>query len=148
MPYNTRTQAKETQMTATQVQLKESTQEYIAGLVEDSYYEEDIYVFINEYGEDTFVKYYEDFVRIGESVSYDAVDAFVAEFGFDNLDNFDDAYNGEWSDFDSFAENFFNEIYGHLVPEELESYIDYDAFAKDLAWDYVINNNYVFNRNF
>jgi hypothetical protein len=149
MPYNTQRQAKETEMTATQVQLQESTQEYIKQLVEESYYEPDMWVFINEHGEDNFVKYYEEFVSTGEKINdYDAVDAFVEEFGLDNLQHFEDAYNGEWSDFNSFAENFFDEVYGHMVPEEISNYIDYDAFANDLKYDYLFNSNYVFYHNF
>jgi hypothetical protein len=148
MPYNTFTQAKNPAMTETQVQFKESTQELIDELIEQSYYNEDMYIFINEYGEDNFVKYYEDFVQLGESYSYDAVESFIAEFGIQEMSSFEDAYNGEWSDFNSFAENFFDDIYGHLVPEEISSYIDYDAFAKDLAYDYTMNGNYVFNRNY
>jgi antirestriction protein len=135
-------------MTATQVQLKESTVEFMNELMEDNYYDGDMYVFINEYGEDNFVQYYEKFVECGENVSYDAVDAFIAEFGLTELDHFEDAYNGEWSCFQSFAENFFDDIYGHEIPDYLQCYIDYDAFAKDLAYDYVMNGNYVFNRNY
>jgi len=146
MPYNTRTQAKEPKMTETQLQ--PSTQEYLKQLVEDSYYSEDMYIFINEYGEDNFVKYYEQYVNLGEKLDYNAVDAFAQEFGLENLDYFEDAYNGEWSDFDSFAENFFDELYGHLVPEAISSYIDYEKFANDLKYDYTINNNFVFSRNF
>jgi len=107
-----------------------------------------MYIFINEYGEDNFVKYYEQYVNLGEKLDYNAVDAFAQEFGLENLDYFEDAYNGEWSDFDSFAENFFDELYGHLVPEAISSYIDYEKFANDLKYDYTINNNFVFSRNF
>lgn len=135
-------------MTATQVQLKESTVEFMNELMGDNYYDGDMYVFINEYGEDNFVAYYEKYVECGESVNYDAVDAFIAEFGITELDNFEDAYNGEWSSFQSFAQSFFDEIYGCQIPEHLQCYIDYDAFAKDLAYDYTMNGDYVFNRNY
>lgn len=135
-------------MTATQVQLKEDTLEFIASLVEDSYYEPDMYVFINEYGEDAFVQHYEQFVEFGEEYSYDAVDAFIKEFSLDDLNSFQDAYHGEWSDFSAFAENFFDDVYGYQVPEHLHSYIDYESFANDLQHDYLINNNFVFSRCF
>jgi antirestriction protein len=135
-------------MTATQVQLKESTVEFMNELMESNYYDGDMYVFINEYGEDNFVNSYEQYVELGEKVSYDAVDAFIAEFGMTELDNFLEAYYGEWSSFQSFSESFFADLYAHQIPEHLHSYIDYDAFARDLSYDFVINGDYVFNRNF
>jgi antirestriction protein len=113
-----------------------------------SYYDADMYDFINLYGEDNFMNYYEQYVQLGENHSYDAVDAFIDEFSLDDLNYFEDAYSGEWESFDDFAEQYFTDVYGYLVPEEIESYIDYEAFANDLAFDYVTNNNYVFNRNF
>jgi hypothetical protein len=135
-------------MTATQVQLKEDTLEFIASLVEDSYYEPDMYVFINEYGEDAFVLYYEKFLELGEEYSYEPVEAFIKEFSLNDLDSFQDAYHGEWSNFSAFAENFFDDVYGHEVPEHLQCYIDYRSFADDLLNDYLIIDNFVFSRCF
>ena len=135
-------------MTST-LNLQESTVQFINQLVEDSYCEEDIYDFIEQYGENNFVNFYENYVNVGETVGdYNAVDAFVLAFGLDNLDHFEDSYNGEWDTFEDFAQHFFDDVYGHLVPEEISSYIDYDAFAKDLNYDYLIEGNYVFSRNF
>lgn len=46
-------------------------------------------------------------------------------------------YHGSAKDFEEFAENFFDDVYGHEVPEHLKSYIDYEAFARDLEHDYL-----------
>ena len=50
------------QMTATQIQLKVETEDFITHLLEENYYDEDIYEFINEHGEDNFVEFYEQYV--------------------------------------------------------------------------------------
>jgi len=63
-------------MTATEVQLKESTVEYIKELVENNYHDGDIYEFINQYGEDALESCYEDYCELGEDYTYSAVDAF------------------------------------------------------------------------
>jgi hypothetical protein len=56
-----------------------------------------------------------------------------------NINNADDVINyhndnyiGEAICFDDFAVNYFDEHYQHLIPEHLQSYIDYDKFADEL----------------
>lgn len=48
----------------------------------------------------------------------------------------EDNYEGEWDSFQDFAEYTFNECYGHEIPEHIRFYIDYEAFARDLSYDY------------
>ena len=47
-------------------------------------------------------------------------------------DSFQDAYCGEWDSEQAYAENLFDELYLHEVPEHVQHYIDYEAFAHDL----------------
>jgi len=53
------------------------------------------------------------------------------------LDDIEDRYQGQWGSDREFAENFFDEIYLPNVPEFMQLYIDYDAFARDLMVDYI-----------
>ena len=45
------------------------------------------------------------------------------------VDGFEEAYRGEYYSERDFAEDFFNDIYLHEIPEHLHDYIDYEAFA-------------------
>ena len=47
-------------------------------------------------------------------------------------DGFQDAYCGEWDSEQAYAENLFDELYAHEVPEHIAPYIDYEAFTHDL----------------
>jgi hypothetical protein len=112
-------------MTATQVELKTETQDFIAELVENSYCEEDIYDFIEEQGEDNLVNYYEDYCELGEEYSYDAVDAFVAEFGIQSIAGFEDAYRGGYSSKADYAEQYVTDCYTTDLPGFVE--VDWEA---------------------
>lgn len=131
-------------MPATQVELKTETQELISELVEDSYAVDDIYEFIAEYGESNFVEHYENYVQFGESHSYEAVDAFIEEFGIDNFQSFEDAYRGEWNSKAEYAENYVTDCYSIDHPGFLE--IDWDATFENL--DCVYANGFVFDSQF
>jgi hypothetical protein len=124
--------------------LKESTVEYIKDLVEDNYYDEDIYEFINEHGEDNLVKYYEDYCKLGEEYSYDAVDAFLEYFGFDQLSGFQDSYRGSYESKGHFAEDFVNDCYCVDIPGFLE--IDWETSFDNL--DFVYQDGFVFDTSF
>lgn len=135
-------------MTAT-LTLKPETEEFIQELTEEnSYDEESIYEFIDEHGEDNFVKYYEEYVEIGENGSYESVDAFVDEFGLENLGSFEDAYYGSWDSPEDFVESFVNDYcYDLNLPSFVE--VDWTAtWERNLQYDFTFNNGFVFNRNF
>jgi antirestriction protein len=53
-------------------------------------------------------------------------------------EGFEDACCGEWDSEGAYAEDLFDELYAHDVPEHIAPYIDYEAFARDLF----INDNY------
>ena len=133
-------------MTATQVQLKESTQELIANLVENNYYDEDIYTFIEQYSEDA-LSYYEDYCECGEDYSYEAVDAFCSEFGVENIRNFQDAYYGEYETPEIFVQNYVNECCDVNVPDYLV--IDWEAtWNSQFQYDFSFVEGFIFNKNF
>ena len=60
--------------------------------------------------------------------------AYADNMGIDHAtaDGFQDAYCGEWDSEQAYAENLFDELYLHEVPEHIQPYIDYEAYARDL----------------
>ena len=53
-------------------------------------------------------------------------------------EGFEEAYCGEWESEEAYAEELFDELYAHEIPEHLRCYVDYEAFSRDLF----INDNY------
>lgn len=56
-----------------------------------------------------------------------------------------DCYMGQYRNFRDFAEEIFRNT--HYIPEDLESYIDWEAIASDLGYGYdITKSGYVFSR--
>lgn len=47
----------------------------------------------------------------------------------------DEAFIPE-QDFEEYAEQLFDDVYGYALPDNIKFYIDYGAFARDLDMDY------------
>ena len=61
------------------------------------------------------------------------------------VDTFRDQYCGEWDSETAYAEQLFDELYLHDIPSYARSYINYEAFARDLfMYDYDYIEGYVF----
>ena len=119
----------------------------IEELLEDSYSLEDIINFIDENSEEDFRKYYEDYCTIGEEISYEAVDAFIEEFGLQSFSPtaFEDSYRGQWESKAQYAENYVSDCYVVDLPGFLE--IDWEASFENLG--VIFNGNgYVFGTQF
>lgn len=60
--------------------------------------------------------------------------AYADHIGSDHAtaEGFQDAFCGEWESERAYAEDLFDDLYGHEVPEYIDNYIDYEAFAHDL----------------
>jgi len=72
--------------------------------------------------------------------------AFIDITGYWDTDEFDSRYQGEWDSKRDFAEQLAEDL-GYLdnIPEHLQGYFDYDAFARDLFLDgYTFENGSVF----
>lgn len=127
-------------------QLNVRTISAIDNRIADNYYLNDMIDFINEHGAANFYNHYDEYVDTAEDYSYSAVNAFVDEFGIECVQYFQDAYQGEYSSEEQFAEQFVNDIYGE-VPAYLV--VDWTAtWEQNLQYDFVINNGFVFNKNF
>jgi hypothetical protein len=107
--------------------LNAETVEKIEELKDENYALEDMLEFIDEYNEKAFVEHYEEYVRCGEAIGYEAVDALASEMGIDCIVDCDERYQGHYHNEAEFAEEFTNEIYG-----EVPSYLVVDWQA---TWD-------------
>lgn len=122
------------------------TVEKIDELLEENYCLEDIIEFIDQNNEKDFRDHYEDYVTAGEEYSYEAVDAFVEEFGLDCVSFFTDSYQGEYSSEAEFAEQFHDDM-GYEIPNFVV--VDWQAtWDQNLYYDYSYVNGFVFNKNF
>ena len=78
----------------------------------------------------------DDLAQLGALIEEhgEAYAAYADHVGTDYAtpDGFQDDYRGEWDREKDFAEELFDELYLHEVPEHIQGYIDYDAFARDL----------------
>lgn len=106
--------------------LAATTVEKIDELIEENYALDDILEFIDTYNERMFVDNYEEYVRCGEVIGYDAVDAYAEENGIDNIEDCDSRFRGWYQSEADFAEEFYSELYE--VPSALV--IDWQA-----TWD-------------
>lgn len=91
------------------------------------------------------------FDKIIEYANHDdreAVDAFLCCYGIDELDKFEDAYQGKFDSEVDFAYHIIDECYDiERTMGNLSFYFDYDKFARDLFMcDYFFDNGYVFRR--
>ena len=80
-------------------------------LKEENYALDDMLEFIDTYNERMFVDNYEEYVRCGEAIGYDAVDAYAEENGIDNIEDCDERFRGWYESEADFAEEYYSELY-------------------------------------
>ena len=115
--------------------LAANTVEMIDELIDENYDLDAMLVFIDEHNEKDFVNYYEEYVRCGEAIGYEAVDALIEEMGcISYIEDCDERYQGFYDDEAEFAEYFHNEM-GNYVPEGIV--VDWEAtWDTSLRYDY------------
>ena len=101
------------------------------------------------YGDEWAIHDYSNFPDLGENPdldkvievaqlikdnSYEAVKGFLDNWSVEDLEHFEESFCGAYSSFNEYAEQLFDDTME--VPEHLTSYIDYDAFSRDLSFDY------------
>jgi hypothetical protein len=123
------------------------TVEKIEELVEDNYDLDDILEFVDNNSEADLISYYEDYVKVGENVGYDVVDAFVKYHGsMCYVENVEEAFRSAYYDEETFAEEFYNDVYGE-VPSILV--VDWKAvWDQSLSYDYDFIEGFVFSSSF
>jgi antirestriction protein len=116
--------------------LAATTVEKIDELIEENYALDDMLEFIDEYNENDFVAYYEEYVRVGEIIGYEAVDALIGEMGcVSDIEDCEDRYRGEYRSEADFAEEYYAELYD--VPTALV--VDWQA-----TWDTALRYDFTF----
>lgn len=85
--------------------------------------------------EEEFEKIYEYYLM--NDNEQDAYEAFVDYTGNDNVESFRDAYEGRFNSAEDFAYHMVDNIgWDGVGKENLETYFDYDAFGRDMMFDY------------
>ncbi len=121
-----------------QEMLNAETVEKIDELLDEQYSLEDMLTFIDEYNERAFINNYEEYVRCGEAIGYEAVDALASEMGIDYITDCDERYQGHYHSEADFAEEFYSELYE--VPSALV--IDWQAtWDTSLYYDFTACND-------
>jgi hypothetical protein len=96
--------------------LNPPTVEKIDELLEENYFLGDMLEFIDNYNENDFVAYYEEYVRCGEAIGYEAVDALIGEMGcMSDIEDCDERYQGCYHNEAEFAEEYVTEM-GYDIP--------------------------------
>ena len=115
--------------------LNTQTVEKIDQLLDESYALDDMLEFIDEHNEDDFVAHYEEYVRCGEAIGYEAVDALISEMGcVSYIEDCDERYQGCFHNVAEFAEAFYDEM-GDIIPVGIV--VDWDAtWETSLRYDY------------
>jgi hypothetical protein len=113
--------------------------EKIDELLEENYALEDMLEFIDTYNENDFVAYYEEYVRCGEAIGYEAVDALIGETGYmGDVEDCDERYQGCYNDEAEFAEEFYSGLYD--LPCAIV--VDWEAtWEQNLRYDFTSCND-------
>ena len=134
--------------------LSADVQAEITYLVNDEGYPlSDIREFIEQYGVEAYSDgHYMTWCELTERSGADteAVEAFVDEFGIQNLESFEDAYRGEYDSEEDFAQQYFDNMYSSVGQlEGVGLVVDWQAtWDTNLRYDFSYNNGYVFRSDF
>jgi len=109
-------------------------------LKEENYALDDMLEFIDNHNESDFVAYYEEYVRCGEAIGYEAVDALIAELGdVSYIEDCDERYQGHYHNEAEFAEEFVTEM-GYDIPSIVV--VDWEAtWETSLRYDFTACND-------
>ncbi len=115
------------------------TVDKIDELLDENYALDDMLEFIDAHNTDDFCNFYEEYVRCGEAIGYEAVDALIDEMGdMSYIDCCDERYRGCYHNEAEFAEEFYSELYD--VPSALV--IDWEqTWETSLRYDFTACND-------
>ena len=131
------------------VEMTDSVTELFNELVDDGHDADILQSFIDEYGKSNFVDYIEEYLQAVDYHGEDAVAAFLDNFNIEDINNFNDAYQGQWDSGAEFAQNLAEDCCE--VPREMSSWIEIDWKASwdNLSYDYTEGNGgHIFSQNF
>ena len=115
--------------------LNAHTVEFIDERLEDNYALDDMLEFIDTHNETDFCNYYEEYVRCGEAIGYEAVDALIEEMGdMSYIECCDERFRGEYESTADFAEEFTTDVYGDIPSHVV---VDWEAtYDNNLRYDF------------
>ena len=91
-------------------------------------------------------EYQEVYTKLCGDYGKDAVDAFLELYSEDDLESFEEAYQGRYDSEAAFAEEFTTDIYGFDAPSFVV--VDWDAtWDHNLRYDFDFEDGFVFNKN-
>lgn len=110
----------------------------------------DIQDFIEVHGAQAYADgHYVTWCQLEEEIGANtaAIEAFVEEFGINDIDRFEDAYYGEYDSEAEFAEHYTTDCYPMDMPEWVV--VDWQAtWDNELSDDFTYNNGYVFRSTY
>lgn len=99
---------------------KEILTERVVDMIEDMLEDYDLQAmltFIDEHNEDDFFHFYAEYVRCGEAIGFEAVDAYIEQEGCVSVvDNCDERYQGCYQSTADFAEDYYTNCIGVNIP--------------------------------
>ena len=113
----------------------------IDNLLEESYDLPAMLEFIDEHNEEDFFHFYEEYVRCGEAIGYEAVDALIEEQGCCSVvDSCDERYQGCYQSTSDFAEEFYTNTMCLDLPAAIV--VDWEAtWDTSLYYDFTACND-------
>ena len=106
-------------------------------LLEDVMDEELALEFIEEHGEEKFGEYYEKYETLVEEYGQWLVDAFIEDYFLDDIEHFEDSYQGEYAGGAEFAEQIASDC--GYISRDMPSWIEIDwtkTWENNLSYDY------------
>ena len=121
--------------------LNAHTVNQIDELLDENYALDDMLEFIDAHDETAFVNHYEEYVRCGEAIGYEAVDALIEEMGdVSYIDCCDERYQGFYDNEAEFAEEFYTSTMGYDLPPAIV--VDWEAtWEQNLRYDFTACND-------
>ena len=104
--------------------------------------------FIENHSEEEFVDHYETYNRLCEDYGQNLVDEFIEDFDVSTIENFEDAYQGEYRSGAEFAEQIASDC--GYVKDNLPSWIEinWEKTWDNLSYDYTEIDGHIFNNNY
>ena len=125
----------------------EETKELIDELVADGNDHDVLEDFIKDHGESNFNDYVEEYLQAIDEHGEDAITAFLDIFNIEDIGNFNDAYQGRYTDGAEFAESIVSDCYSMDMPSWVE--VDWQkTWDNALSYDYCESDGHIFNNNF
>ena len=120
-------------------QMREETQQLLDEYNELYNWEyNDMCDFIENYGETEFQTYYETYNRLVDDYGMELVTLFADYFDVDQVENFEDMYEGHFETATDFAEYYCTE-----VDEATKNLPDYVTIDYEDVWEKKLSNDYV-----